>query len=52
MVYYRLDVVENNETVSVLTTKNYVDACQQYDVWKSFGKVVSLYQVNTDTVVI
>lgn len=44
--YFRLDVIENNEIVSVLTTSNYEEACRQYDVWKENGKSVALFEMN------
>lgn len=44
--YFRLDVIENNEIVSVLTTNNYEEACRQYDVWKENGKAVALFEMN------
>ena len=44
--YYRLDVIEADEIVSVLTTDNYEEACRQYDVWKENGKAVALFEMN------
>ena len=44
--YFRLDVIENNEIVSVLTTDNYEEAYRQYDVWKENGKAVALFEMN------
>ena len=44
--YYRLDVIEDGEIVSVLTTDNYDEACRQYDVWKENGKAVALFEMN------
>lgn len=44
--YFRLDVVEDDEIVSVLTTDNYEEVCRQYDVWKENGKAVALFEMN------
>lgn len=44
--YFRLDIIENNEVVSVLSTDNYEEACRQYDVWKENGKAVVLFEMN------
>ena len=44
--YYRVDVIEENEIVSVLTTDNYEEACRQYDVWIENGKAVALFEMN------
>lgn len=46
MKYYRLDVLENNEIITVLTTENYDEACRQYDVWAEDGKAVALFEMN------
>lgn len=46
MKYYRLDIVENNEIISVLTTRNYAEACRQYDIWAANGKAVLLFEMN------
>ena len=44
--YFRVDVIENNEIISVLTTGNYEEACRQYDVWAENGKAVALFEMN------
>lgn len=44
--YFRLDVIEDNEIISVLTTNNYEEACRQYDAWKEHGKAVALFEIN------
>ena len=46
MKYYRIDVIEKNEIVTVCTTKNYEEACRQYDIWLENGKAVKLFELN------
>lgn len=49
--YFRLDIIEDNEIISVLTTNNYEDACRHYDVWKENGKAVLLFDLNKSEVI-
>lgn len=45
MKYYRIDVITENEIITVCTTPNYEEAGRQYDVWNE-THTAAMYEMN------